>query len=139
MRWQYFSFIGQEKLAHQVALRGYQEAESTVTRRIHVCSLYEQGQFQKALEVIHRAAGVPEVSSRDAKLASGVYHYRPIVLAELPDGFSRAAQACRENCELYVKGCSPIWTQATVLLLAEEKKRSLPVGNSISPRRESRV
>jgi hypothetical protein len=116
-RWHYLSFIRQEKLAHEVALKGYQEAESAATRRIHVYSLYEQGAFQKALEVIERAAGPKELSSRDVKLASGVYHYRPIVLAEMPDGFSRALEACRENCELYVKGCSPVWTQATVLLL----------------------
>jgi len=117
LRWQYLNFIGQEPLAHEVALKGYQEAESAATRRIHVYSLYEQGQFQKALEVIERAAGATDVSSRDVKLGSGVYHHRPIVLAEMPDGFSRALQACRENCEQYVKGCSPVWTQATVLLL----------------------
>jgi len=116
-RWQYFSFIGQEKLAHDVALKGYQEVDCAATRRIYVLSLYEQGQFEKALEVIDRVAGPGEFSSRDAKLASGVYFLRPLILAELPDGPFRALQACRENCELYVKGCSPVWTQATVLLL----------------------
>ena len=116
MRWEYFNVTGQEREAHKVALEGYQEAENGVTRYYYVYSLYEQGQFEKALEVIERAAGAPDVSSRDVKLASGVYHLRPFIIAELPDGPSRALQACKENCEPYMKGYQ-LWAQAMLLFL----------------------
>jgi tetratricopeptide (TPR) repeat protein len=100
-----------------VVRQGYQEAENAVTRYIYVFSLYEQGEFEKALQVIERVGGATEVSSRDAKLAGGVHWMRPIILAELPNGPSRALQAYRENCELYLSGYMGIFNQATLLLL----------------------
>jgi serine/threonine protein kinase len=124
LRWFYLNLTAQEQAAHKVARKGYQEAESAVTRRIYVYSLYEQGEFEKALEVIESVGGRREVSSRDAKLASGLYRFRPFIVAELPDGRSRALQAYRENRELFTKGYSAIFNQATLLLLGmrEEAK-----------------
>jgi hypothetical protein len=98
---------------------------------MYVLALYERGEFEKVLEVIDRAVGTTEVSGRDAKLGSGVYFLRPIILAELPDGPSRALQACRENCGLHLVGVSPIWTLATFLLLGEK-------GEAIAASRELR-
>jgi serine/threonine protein kinase/tetratricopeptide (TPR) repeat protein len=118
-RWHYFNLTGQEEAAHEVAHKGYQEAESTVTRRIYVESLYERGEFEKALEVIERVGGAGGVSSRDAKLAGGVDWMGPFILAELPDGSSRALQAYRENCELFTEGYFVIFNQATLLLLGK--------------------
>jgi serine/threonine protein kinase/tetratricopeptide (TPR) repeat protein len=116
-RWHYLNLTRQEEAAHKVARKGYQEAENAVTRRIYVESLYERGEFEKALEVIERVGDAGEVASRDAKLAGGVYWMRPIVLAELPDGPSRALQAYRENSELFAEGYFVIFNQATLLLL----------------------
>jgi len=116
-RWKYLNLTAQEEAAHEVARKGYQEAENAMTRRIYVFSLYEQGEFEKALEVIEHVGGAGEVSSRDAELASAAHWVRPFILAELPDGPSRALQACTENCELFTKGYAVIWNQATLLLL----------------------
>jgi lipoprotein NlpI len=44
---------------------------------------------------------------------------RPFILAELPDGSSRALQAYRENCELFTEGYTVIFNQATLLLLGK--------------------
>jgi tetratricopeptide (TPR) repeat protein len=118
-RWHYLNLTRQEEAAHEVARQGYQEAESTVTRRIYVESLYERGEFEKALEVIERVGGAEGVSSRDAKLAGGVDWMGPFIVAELPDGSSRALQAYRENCELFTEGYFSIFNQATLLLLGK--------------------
>ncbi len=121
-RWRYLVLTGQEEAAHEVARKGYQEAESPRTRYIYACSLYEQGQFENALEVIERAGGPAGVSSRDAKLASGLYQFRLFIIAELPDGPSRALEAYRENCDLcqaYPGGYSAIFNQATLLFLGK--------------------
>ncbi len=116
-RGKYLNLTGQEEAAHEVARKGYQEADSAGTRINYVFSLHERGEFEKALEVIERAAVATGVSGRDAKLASGVYWMRPFILAELPDGPSRALQAYRENCELYPTGYFVILNQAALLLL----------------------
>jgi hypothetical protein len=113
----YLNLAGQGEAAHEVARKGYQEADSAGTRMSYVFSLHEQGEFEKALEVIERVAGATEVSSRDAKLAGGVHWMRPFILAEMPDGPSRALQAYRENCELYPTGYYVILNQAALLLL----------------------
>jgi tetratricopeptide (TPR) repeat protein len=115
--WRYLNLTGQEQAAHAVARKGYQEAESAGTRFIYVWSLYEQGEFEKALEAIESVGGPGKVSSHDAKSASGLYQFRPFILAELPDGYSRALQAHRENCGLFTKGYSAVFNQATLLLL----------------------
>jgi len=123
LRWVYLSLTGQEEAAHEVARKGYQETESTATRFTYVCSLYEQGQFEKALEVIERAGGPEGSSSRDAKSASSLYQFRPFITAELPDGPSRALEAYRENCELYQQaypgGYGAVFNQATLLFLGK--------------------
>jgi len=116
-RWHYFTLTRQEEAAHEVARKGYQEAENAVTRRIYVESLHERGEFEKALEVIERVAGATEVSSHDAKLAGRVHFMLPFILAELPDGPARALQAYRENCELFTEGYFVIFKQAALLLL----------------------
>jgi len=121
-RWLYLNSTAQEEAAHEVARKGYQEAASAVTRYIYLLSLYEQGEFAKALEVIERVAGAAEVSSRDAKLAGGAYFMRPFILAELPDGPSRALQACRENCELFRQGYLAIFNQAALLFLGKREE-----------------
>ncbi len=121
-RWHYLNLIGQEEAAHEVARKGYEAAESATTRRIHVWSLYEQGKFEKALEVIESAGGPEEVSSRDAKLAGGVYGLRPFILVDLPDGPSRALKAHRENCELFTTGYHVIFNQAALLLLGRRSE-----------------
>jgi serine/threonine protein kinase/tetratricopeptide (TPR) repeat protein len=118
-RHMYLTLTKQEQGAQELARKGYQEVDCAATRRMYVCALYERSEFEKALEVIDRAVGTTEVSSRDAKLASGVYFLRPIILAETPDGPSRALQVCRENCALQIAGVSPIWSHATLLLIGE--------------------
>ena len=121
-RWEYFVLTGQEEAAHELARKDYQEAENAWSCYNYVCSLYEQGQFEKALEVIERAGAPEGVPSRDAKLASGLYPCRPFIIAELPDGPSRALEAYRENCELfqaYPRGYNVILNQATLLLLGK--------------------
>ena len=121
-RWHYLNLIGQEGAAHEVARKGYEAAESATTRRIYVWSLYERGEFGKVLEVIERTGGPEEVSSRDAKLAGGVYGLRPFILVDLPDGPSRALKAHRENCELFTAGYHAIFNQATLLLLGRRRE-----------------
>jgi tetratricopeptide (TPR) repeat protein len=116
-RWHYLNLTGQEQTAHEVALKGDQEADSPGTRYTYILSLYEQGEFGKALEVIERVGAATEVSSRDAKLSSGVHHLRPFILAELPDGYSRALKAYGENRDLFTKGYLAIFNQAALLLL----------------------
>jgi tetratricopeptide (TPR) repeat protein len=130
-RCMYLALTRQEQAAQELARKAYQEVDCAATRRMYVCALYERGEFEKALEVIDRAVGTTEVSSRDAKLGSGVYFLRPIILAEMPDGPSRALQACRENCGLHILGVSPIWSQAMLLLLGER-------GEAIAAGRELR-
>jgi tetratricopeptide (TPR) repeat protein len=119
-RWSYFQLAGQEEAAHEVARKGYQEADAASTRLVYVYSLYEQGDFEKAREVFERVGGSGEVSGRDAKSASGIYEYRPFILAELPDGPSRALEAYRENCALFPKGYLAILNQATLLFLGRK-------------------
>ena len=97
-RWYYLNLTRQEEAAHEVARKGYQEAESDVTRRNYMCSLYEQGQFEKALQV---AGGTGSA----------------FILAELPDGPSRALQAYKENCGLYTRGYFAILNRATLFFL----------------------
>jgi tetratricopeptide (TPR) repeat protein len=104
--WCYLNLTAQEEAAHEVARRGYQEAEGAVTRNIYVYSLYERGEFEKALQV----------------LASGGDPTNPIIVAELPDGPSRALQAYRENSKLFTKGYAVIWNQATLLLLGRREE-----------------
>jgi ATP/maltotriose-dependent transcriptional regulator MalT len=116
-RWHYLKLSGQEEAAHEVARKGYQEAPSAVTRRIYAESLYERGEFETATQVIERVEGDAQGSSRDAKLAGGLYWMRPFFLAELPDGPSRALQAYRENCELFTEGYFVVLNQATLLFL----------------------
>ncbi len=118
-RWWYLKLTTQEEAAREVARKGYQEAESAGTRRIYMESLYERREFEEALQVIERVGGPGEVSSRDAKLAGGVHMIRPFILAELPDGPTRALQAYSENCELYPTGYAVIFNQATLLLLGK--------------------
>jgi tetratricopeptide (TPR) repeat protein len=121
-RWHYLNFTGQEEAAQEVARKGYQEAECAVTRYIYVYSLYEQNEFEKALEVIESVGGAGEDSSREAKLTGGVHRIRPFILTELPDGPSRALQAYRENCELFIRGYNAIFNQATLLLLGRREE-----------------
>jgi serine/threonine protein kinase len=121
-RWQYLDLTGQEEAAHEVARKGYQEAENAMTRDIYVHSLYERGEFEKALQVIERVGGVGEVSSRDAKLAGVAHWVRPFILAELPDGPSRALQVYKENSKLFTKGYAVILNQATLLLLGKREE-----------------
>jgi hypothetical protein len=113
---------GQEDAAHEVARRGYQEADNNGTRYIYLFSLYEQRKFEEALKVIERAGGAGELSSRDAKLAGSLYEFRPFILAELPDGLSRALQADRENRELFARGYFAIFNQGTLLLLGRREE-----------------
>ena len=124
-RWVYLSLTRQEEAAHELARKGNQETETGFIRHCYVWSLYEQGQFEKALEVIERAGAPEGVPSRDAKLAGGLYPYKPFIIAELPDGPSRALEAYRENCELcqaYPGGHSAIFNQATLLFLGKRTK-----------------
>jgi serine/threonine protein kinase len=120
-RWYYLQLTGQEKAAYELARKGYQEAENPATRRIYMWSLYERGEFEEALKVIEPAGGLTRPSSRDAKLAAGSYEFRPFILAELPDGPSRALEAYRENCELFKRGYNGIFNQTTLLLLGMRK------------------
>jgi hypothetical protein len=122
MRWYYLNLTRQEEAAYEVARKGYQEAESVRTRRIYVWSLYEQGEFEKALEVVERVRGATELSSRDAKLAGGVHWMRPFIVAEMADGPSRALQAYRDNSALYLEGYNAILNQATLLLLGKREE-----------------
>jgi serine/threonine protein kinase/tetratricopeptide (TPR) repeat protein len=122
MRCRYLNLTGHEDTAHEVARQGYQEAESALTRIIYVYSLYEQREFEKALEVIESVGGSGEVSSREAKLAGGVHWMRPFILAELPDGPSHALEAYRDNREVYKTGYTVIWNQATLLLLGRREE-----------------
>jgi tetratricopeptide (TPR) repeat protein len=117
----YLNLAGQEEEAHEVARKGYQEAENAGTRSLYAVSLYERGDFDKALQVIERVGGPGEVSGRDAKLA-GVAWIQPFILAELPDGPSRALQACRVNSKLFTKGYAVIWNQATLLFLGKREE-----------------
>jgi tetratricopeptide (TPR) repeat protein len=121
-RRQYLNLTAQEEAAHEVARKGYQEAENAMTRYIYVLSLYEQGEFEKALEVIERVGGSGEVSSRDATSGGGLHWMRPFILAELRDGPSRALQAYRENCELFTKGYLAIFNQAMLLFLGRREE-----------------
>jgi tetratricopeptide (TPR) repeat protein len=97
MRWHYLSVTGQEETAYEVARDGYQE---TKMAWLYVYSLYERGEFEKALQVF----GVHDV-------------VRSYILAELPDGPSRALEAYKKNCELFTIGYWAVWNQATPLLL----------------------
>jgi serine/threonine protein kinase/Tfp pilus assembly protein PilF len=117
LRWYYLNLISQEEAAHELARKGYKEAECAETRRIYVFSLYEQGEFEEALQVIERTGHAGGSSSREAKLAGGVYRLQPFIVAELPNGLSRALEAYRENCDLYTKGYEAIFTQAALFFL----------------------
>jgi len=120
-RWVYFSLTGQEEAAHEVARTGYHEAMTGFIRYGYVLSLYEQGQFEKALEVIER----------DAEFVSGLYPFRPFIIAELPDGPSRALEAYRENCDFYQAypgGYSAISNLATLLFLGRRTEAKAASG-----------
>jgi serine/threonine protein kinase len=100
----YLNLTAQEEASHEVARKSYQEAESALTCSIYAASLYERGEFEKALQVTENA-GVPV--------------RRVFILVELPDGPSRALQAYRKNCELFTKGYSAILNQTVLLLLGK--------------------
>jgi hypothetical protein len=85
-------------------------------------SLYEQEEFEKALEVFERVGDSGEVPSRDAKSAGGFYEFRPFILAELPDGPSRALEAYRGNCKRFTEGSAVISNLATLLFLGKRKE-----------------
>jgi tetratricopeptide (TPR) repeat protein len=120
--WHYLNVTGREEAAYDLARKGYQKAENASTRRIYMWSLYEQGQFEKALEVFKRVGDSGDVSSLDAKSAGGFYEFRPFILAELPDGPSRALEAYRENCELFERGYNVLFNQTTLLLLGKREE-----------------
>ena len=48
-----------------------------MTRYIYVYSLYEQNEFEKALEVIESVGVTKEDSSHEAKLTGGVHRIEP--------------------------------------------------------------
>jgi len=100
-RYFYLQLTRQEEAAHKVARKVYQEADSAGARGIYVWSLYEQEEFAKALQVL-ADAGDPT---------------SPVIVAELPDGPSRALQAYRENSKLFTRGYAVIWNQATLFFL----------------------
>jgi len=101
-RWFYLNLIGQEEAAHEVARKGYQEAENAVTRGLYVHALHEQGKLEEALQVGGRLM-------------------QPYILAELADGPSRALEAYRKNCEAYLTGYDAILNQAVLLLLGRRE------------------
>jgi len=113
----YLRETGQRDSILELARKGYQQAESPVTRWWYVVALYERGEFEKAMQVIESVGGTGGVSRRDAKLGSGVHYMRPFIVAELPDGPSLALQAYTENCEVFVAGYNIIFNQATLFLL----------------------
>ena len=105
-RYFYLQLTGQEEAAHEVARELYQQAGSAGARGIYQWSLYEQGEFAKALQASVDVGDPPP----------------PFVLAELPDGPSRALQAYRESSKLFTKGYGVIWNQATLLLLGRREE-----------------
>ena len=94
-----------------------------MTRHIYVVSLYEQGEFEKALEVIERVGGATEVSSRDAKLGSGGL----LDAALHPRGAAGWPLPCPAGLqgELWAvsrKDTCAIFNQATLLLLGRREE-----------------
>jgi tetratricopeptide (TPR) repeat protein len=106
MRWRYLNLTAQEEAAYEVARKGYQEADSYAIRNFYVYSLYERGDFEKALELIERVGGPSPA----------------FILPEMPDGPSRALQAYRENSKLFTKGGAAVYNQATLLLLGRKEE-----------------
>jgi len=115
-RWDYLNATGQWEAAHEAARRGYQEAENERTRYIYATSLFEQGRFQEAFEIIEHGEGPREVSSREAELAGPTRWIRPFILAELPDGPRLVREAYRENSKLSTGGYDVVCNQAAALL-----------------------
>jgi tetratricopeptide (TPR) repeat protein len=120
-RWYYLNLTRQEELAYEVARRGYQEAETYVTRRIYVESLYERGEFEKALQVIEREGRRTSQVSRPGRSLT-LEVMRPFILAEVPDGPSRALEAYGENCNRIKEGYDMIFNQTSLLLVGRRKE-----------------
>jgi serine/threonine protein kinase/lipoprotein NlpI len=119
MRVVYLNLTGQEGAAHEVARQGYEQAKSPINCYNYVYSLYLQGDFHRALEVIEQATGGTEASNNNAKLDSSVSLLRAAIRAELND-YSRAVQDYNDSRGSWTEGYSALVNQATGFLLGKK-------------------